>query len=469
VTSGTTAQVAEFIATSEPSQIPERVRRLAKRSILDGLGLAVAGARSRGASIARAEVESYGSLAVEATVLGAGRRVAARFAAFLNGLSIHADDFDDTQLAVGADRVYGLLTHPTAPVLPAVLALAERDDRSGLDVLVAYAIGTEVETKVSEAINPRHYNDGFHSTATVGSIGAGAGAARLLGFDAEVTATCLGIAASTAAGLRENFGTMTKPLHAGRAAENGVLAASLAGAGFSAASNILEARRGFFHAAGGGYDPRMIEGRLGAPWTFESPGVSIKPHPSGSLTHPAMGAFLDLVLREDLRPDDVRRIRVGTNRHMPNALIHHRPTNELEAKFSMEFCLAILLLERRAGLTEYRDEVVNRRDVQDMISRVTFEADPAAEEEGFREMRSLITVELGDGRSLHTQADFGKGSPANPMPDAELIEKFTACLEWGGIDSNVADEVADRVLSLESQPSIRTVVAPLAAATARVG
>jgi 2-methylcitrate dehydratase PrpD len=213
----------------------------------------------------------------------------------------------------------------------------------------------------------------------------------------------------------------------------------------------------------------MIEGRLGAPWTFESPGVSIKPHPSGSLTHPAMGAFLDLVLREDLRPDDVRRIRVGTNRHMPNALIHHRPTNELEAKFSMEFCLAILLLERRAGLTEYRDEVVNRRDVQDMISRVTFEADPAAEEEGFREMRSLITVELGDGRSLHTQADFGKGSPANPMPDAELIEKFTACLDWGGIDSNVADEVADRVLSLESQPSIRMVVAPLAAATARVG
>ena len=160
---------------------------------------------------------------------------------------------------------------------------------------------------------------------------------------------------------------MTKPLHAGRAAESGVLAASLAAAGFTATSNILEARRGYFQAAGGGFDADAIHGRLGAPWTFAEPGVSIKPHPSGSLTHPAMGAFLDLVRDHDLRPADVRTIRVGTNRHMPNALIHHRPTDELAAKFSMEFCLAILLLERRAGLTEFTDEVVNRPDVQELI------------------------------------------------------------------------------------------------------
>jgi 2-methylcitrate dehydratase PrpD len=464
---GLTRQVAEFVAGTGAADIPTDVRELAKRSILDGLGLAVAGARSRAAGIARAEIASYGTLVPDATVLGGGSHVPARFAAFLNGLSIHADDFDDTQLAVAADRVYGLLTHPTAPVLPAVLALAEREGRSGADVLVAYALGVEVETKVCEAIDPRHYNDGFHSTATIGSIGAGAGAARILGFDPELTATCLGIAASSAGGLRENFGTMTKPLHAGRAAENGVAAASLVGAGFTAATDILEARRGFFHAAGGGYDPKMIDGRLGAPWTFASPGVSIKPHPSGSLTHPAMGAFLDLVLAEDLRPADVRRIRIGTNRHMPNALIHHRPTNELEAKFSMEFCLAILLLERRAGLTEFTDEVVNRGDVQEMISRVAFEADPAAEAEGFREMRSLITVELADGRVLHTQADFGKGSPSNPMRDEELLDKFLACLDWAGVGPAVGHEVAERVLSLEDQRSIRDVIAPLGDVSAK--
>jgi 2-methylcitrate dehydratase PrpD len=387
--------------------------------------------------------------------------VPARFAAFLNGLAIHADDFDDTQLAVAPDRVYGLLTHPTAPVLPAVLALAEREGASGRDVLLAYTIGVEVATKVAEAIDPRHYNEGFHSTATAGSIGAGAGAARLLGLDVSTTAVCLSIAASSAGGLRENFGTMTKPLHAGRAAENGVVAASLARAGFTAAPNILEARRGFFQAAGGGYDASMIHGRLGAPWTFENPGISIKPHPSGSLTHPAMGAFLDLVLANDLRPDDVRRVRIGTNRHMPNALIHHRPTNELEAKFSMEFCLAILLLERRAGLAEFTDDVVNRADVQAMIQRVTFEADPSADEGGYREMTSLIDVELTDGRVLETRAEFGKGSPANPMTDDELVAKFLDCLDWAGIPASTGREVADRVLHLEDESSIGDVIAPL--------
>jgi 2-methylcitrate dehydratase PrpD len=465
---GLTAHVAEFIAHADATTIPDDVRRLAKRSILDGLGLAVSGSRSRAAAIARAEVEGYGTLRDEASVLGTSARLPARFAAFLNGLAIHADDYDDTQLAVAPDRVYGLLTHPTAPVLPAVLGLAERDGRSGSDVLAAYAIGVEVETKVAEAIDPRHYDDGFHSTATAGSIGAAAGAARLLGLDPNMTAVALGIAASSAGGLRENFGTMTKPLHAGRAADNGVVAASLAARGFSAATNILEARRGFFRAAGGGYDPTMIDGRLGAPWTFADPGVSIKPHPSGSLTHPAMGAFLDLVLANDLRPDQVRRIRVGTNRHMPNALIHHRPTNELEAKFSMEFCMAILLLERHAGLAEFTDPVVNRPDVRDLVQRVTFEADPSADEGGYREMTSLIEVELADGRTLRTRAEFGKGSPANPMTDDELVDKFVACLDWAGIGAEAGREVARRVLALEDEPSVAAVVAPLAGTQAQV-
>jgi 2-methylcitrate dehydratase PrpD len=458
---GLTAQVADFVACVELDAVPAEVRRLAKRSILDGLGLAAAGSRSEASMIARNEVNGYGRLVGDASVIGAGERAPARFAAFLNGLAIHADDYDDTQLAVAADRVYGLLTHPTAPVLPPALALGERDDRAGRDVLLAYLVGVEVATKVAEAIDPRHYEQGFHSTATVGSIGAGASAARLLGLDADTTAVALGLAATQAGGLRENFGTMSKPFHAGRAAENGVLAASLAAAGFSAADNILEARRGFFQAAGGGFDRAMIDARLGAPWTFAEPGISIKPHPSGSLTHPAMGAFLELITANDIQPADVRRIRVGTNRHMPNALIHHRPTNGLEAKFSMEFCLAILLLERKAGLAQFTDDVVKRADVREVIERISFEADPAADEGGFREMTSLIEVELADGRVLRTRAEFAKGSPANPMRDEELVEKFLGCLDWAGISMDAGREVADRVMSLEDQASIRDVVAPL--------
>lgn len=456
-----TVGTSEFIGSTQLADVPDRVRHLAKRSILDGLGLAIAGSRSEPARISRSEIESYRCASEEASVLGAGISVPARFAAFLNGLSIHADDYDDTQLAVAEDRVYGLLTHPTAPVLPVVLALGERRGSTGAEALIGYLVGVEVETKISEAIDPRHYDAGFHSTGTVGTIGAGAAGARMLGLSTDQTSIALGIAASQAAGLRESFGTMTKPFHAGRAAESGVLAATLAQAGFTAAANILEAQRGFFRAAGGGYDASMIQGKLGQPWTFGSPGISIKPHPSGSLTHPAMGALLDLLTATDTRADQVQSIRVGTNRHMPNALIHHRPTDSLTAKFSMEFCMAILVLERRAGLAEFTDEVVNRPDVQDLIGRVEFVADPAADEGGFREMTSIITIELSDGRTLTARAEFGKGSPANPMSDSELIDKFLGCLDWAGMPAAVGREVASRVLALEDEPRLSDILEPL--------
>src|SRR5207245_1307065 len=230
--------------------------------ILDGIGLALAGQRAETGHIVSDYLASLGCTG-GSTVIGSGLRTAPRFAGFANGVAIHADDYDDTQLAVAKDRVYGLLTHPTAPALPPVLALGERDGRSGREVLTAYQVGVKVETKIAEAIDPRHYQDGFHSTATIGTLGAAAGAAHLLGFDRERTRRALGLAASQSAGLRENFGTMTKPFHAGRACESGVLAAELAQLGFTATPIVLEAGRGFFKAAGGGFDARAIEGKLG--------------------------------------------------------------------------------------------------------------------------------------------------------------------------------------------------------------
>jgi 2-methylcitrate dehydratase PrpD len=188
---------------------------------------------------------------------------------------------------------------PTAPALPPALALAERDRRSGADLMLAYQVGVEVECKVAEAILPRHYQTGFHSTATCGTFAAAAATSRLMGLDEEATARALSIAGSQSAGLRENFGTMTKPFHAGRASESGVAAAQFASYGWTATDRILEAPRGFFSAAGGGYDSNAIAGRLGRPWTFAEPGVSIKPHPSGSLTHPGMTEMLRLI-REHL-------------------------------------------------------------------------------------------------------------------------------------------------------------------------
>src|SRR6267143_575627 len=321
-----TAYVADFITRARAANVPAEVTHLGKRSILDGIGLALAGSVAESGHIVRRYLANLGIASDKgSTVIGSELRLPARFAAFANGLTIHADDYDDTQLAIAKDRVYGLLTHPTAPALPPVLALAERDRRSGRDLMTAYQVGVEVECKVAEAILPRHYQQGFHSTATCGAIGAAAAAAKLLGLDREATRRALSLGATQAGGLRENFGTMTKPFHAGRAAESGVVAAELAALGFTASPNGLEADRGFFRAAGGGYSAEMIDGKLGTPWTFAFPGVSIKPHPSGSLTHPGMAVMLDLVRRHDLRPARVKRVTVGTNHNMPNALIHHRP------------------------------------------------------------------------------------------------------------------------------------------------
>lgn len=453
-----TGSVSRFITGTKLRNIPEEAVQRAKNSILDGFGLAVAGAQGPGTRIAAAEVASYECQGGTSTVLGAGDRLPARFAAFLNGMGIHADDYDDTQLATLPDRVYGLLTHPTAPVLPAVLAVAEREGLTGAELLTAFLTGVEVESAIAESINPRHYETGFHTTGTIGTFGAAAGIARLLGYDENTTARALSLAASQASGLRENFGTMTKPFHAGHAAEGGVLAAALAARGFTAAANILEAGRGFFSAAGGGYDPAKVTDRLGDPWVFADPGVSIKPFPSGSLTHPAMTAFLDLVREADLRPEDVEEIRVGTNRHMPNALIHHRPKDHLAAKFSMEFCMAILLLRRRGGLMEFRDEVVNSPEVQATIEKVVFEVDPEADAAGYNNMTSIVRVRRRDGTPLETRAAFGKGSPANPMSEAELREKFLGCLEYGGVSAEAGNRAADRILDLENLTDLREVI-----------
>src|SRR3989442_5590523 len=307
-----TDYVAGFVVATRASDIPADVMHLGKRSVIDGLGLALAGAASQTSAITRRYLASLGIASSSgSTVVGSDLRLPARFAAFANGVAIHADDYDDTQLAVAKDRVYGLLTHPTAPALPPVLALAERDRRSGRDLMTAYQVGVEVECKVAEAILPRHYQQGFHSTATCGAIGAAAAAAKLLHLDREATRRALSLGATQAGGLRENFGTMTKPFHAGRAAESGVVAAELAAFGFTASPNGLEADRGFFRAAGGGYSAEMIDGKLANPWTFAFPGVSIKPHPSGSLTHPGMAVMLDLIRRHDLRPTRVKRVSVG--------------------------------------------------------------------------------------------------------------------------------------------------------------
>jgi len=331
--------------------------------------------------------------------------------------------------------------------------------RSGRDAMLSYHVGVEVECKVAEAIAPRHYGEGFHSTGTMGTFGAAAALAKLRGFDAERTARALGIAGSQAAGLRENFGTMMKPFHAGHAAEAGVIAADLASLGWTATDMILEAPRGFFRAAGGGFDVNAISGKLGNPWTFLDPGISIKPHPSGSLTHPGMTELQRIIRENNVKADDVERLEVGTNRYMPTALIHRKPQDELQAKFSMEFCMASLLLYGKAGLNEFTDEVVRRPEVQNMIARVHFGVHPEAEAAGYNKMTTILTLRLKGGRTLTGRADFGKGSPANPMSYDEVAEKFLDCAAFAKFPGDKATKIVAMVRELEAVADMRALAA----------
>ncbi len=458
-TPGLTRYVADFVVRTQLADIPPDVIELGKKSLLDGIGLALAGSKLQTADILQTYMNSLGLKGGQASVIGTANKLPPRFAAFVNGVAIHVEDFDDTQLAVAKDRVYGLLTHPTVPVLPAAFSVTETTEKSGKDLMLAYQLGVEVETKIAEAISPRHYEDGFHSTGTCGVFGGTTACAKLRGFDRANVERAFGIAASQASGLRENFGTMMKPFHAGHAAEIGVFSAELTSLGWSAADAILEAARGFFHAFGGTYDPAAILDKLGKPWTFASPGVSIKPFPSGSLTHPGMTELLRLIRTEHIKAADVDQVEVGTNHNLPNALIHHRPKDALQAKFSMEFCMAILLLDGKAGLTQFTDAVVNRPDVQAMIGRVRFYVDPEAEAAGFDKMTTILKIHLKNGRVISGRADFGKGSPANPMSYEEVAEKFYGCADFAGWPDDKARQLVDLVRNLEAEPDMRKLTA----------
>ncbi len=452
---GLTAYVADFVVNTNYESIPRQVIELGKKSILDGFGLALAGSRAESAPICLRYLDTLSSSGGLATVIGTARTSAPQFAALVNGISVHADDFDDTQLAAAKDRVYGLLVHPTVPVLPAAFALAEGGTVSGKEFMLAYHLGVEVECKVAEAVAPRHYEDGFHSTGTCGPFGSAAACSKLMRFDAPKTRTAFGIAASESGGLRENFGTMTKPFQAGHAAESGLIAAQLADLGWTAAQNILEAQRGFFHAAGGSYDPAAIMNKLGAPWTFAAPGVSLKPYPSGSLSHPAMTEMMRLIELHDIRPQQVKQVEVGANHDMYQALLRHDPKTGLEAKFSMEFCMAILLLERKAGLPQFTDAVVRRPDVQAMIGKVRYYVDPQAEAAGFDKMTSLLKITLNDGKVISGRAIYGKGSPADPMTYEEAADKFRGCAEYASWPKAKTEALIGLVASLENVTDMR--------------
>jgi 2-methylcitrate dehydratase PrpD len=463
-----TAAVVDFITKSRWPDFPPDAVALAKRCVIDGIGVTLAGSAARGSGILRDYIRTSDETP-DATVLAPEAfRTSAASAALANGASGHALDFDDTQLSSSPDRIFGLLTHPTVPPLAAALALGERQHVSGAQFLEAFLTGFEVECKIAEAIHPHHYRKGFHSSGTLGTFGAAAAAARLLGLDAPTTAHAIAIAASMSAGIRVNFGTMTKPLHVGRAAQNGVAAAELAARGFTGGADSLDGPWGFFEvfSFSGGFDPDRIVGRLGAPHSIVTPGVSVKPYPCGVLGHPSMDAMRTLMVEHDVQPDRIRAIRLRAGSNILNPLRYPVAHSELEAKFCPAFMLSSIALRRKAGIHEFTDEFVRSAPVQRMMARVQTVLDSGIEARGFDRIRSIVEVDLEDGRQLVQEADERyRGGPDRPFTREELHGKFTECAALL-LPPAVISETLAVLESLDEVADIRDLVRMLAKVSA---
>ena len=460
---GLTDRVVDFVTTARLDAMPAAVVEQGKRCLIDGFGVILAGMVTPGSAIVRDYVSTLGGTR-EASLLGGGRvKAPIEFAALANGAFGHAMDFDDTQMSTTPDRTFGLLTHPTVPALASALAVAESRGASGAQFLEAFLIGFEVECKIAEAINPDHYKRGFHSTGTIGTFASAAAAARLLQLDRAAVAHTLAIASSLSAGIRVNFGTMTKPLHAGRAAQNGIVAALLASKGFTGGDAGLDGPWGFFQVAGGGADASRIDGALGNPFSIVNPGVSVKPYPCGSLSHPTMDAMLGLIVDHDIKPEQINSVRVRAGSNILEPLRYKTAKTELEAKFCLPFLMTSLVLRRKAGIREFTDEFVSSEPVQRMMPLVETVFDAGIEAKGFDKMLSIVEVRLKDGRSFEQRSDDKyRGGPDKPFTMAELRAKFTDCAQLTLTGPAIARslELIDKVETLSSARELVAAMTP---------
>ena len=463
-----TGAVVDFISRTRWPEFQKEAVDVGKRCLIDGLGVMLAGSTQDASRILRGYVREV-DVRAESTAFGPETfKSGASSAALLNGTSGHALDWDDTQLATSADRIFGLLTHPTVPPMAAALAIGERQQASGAAFLEAFLTGFEVECKIAEAISPSHYMKGFHSSGTVGTFGAAVAAAKLLGLDGDRIAHALAIAASSASGVRVNFGTMTKPLHVGRASQNGVVAAELAARGFTGGEDALDPPWGFFQAFshGEGFDADRIVGTLGNPHAIVWPGVSIKPYPCGVLGHPTMDAMRRLVMAHDVQPERIVAIRVRAGSNILNPLRYPIATNELEAKFCPAFMVSAIALRRKAGIHEFNDEFVRSRPVQEMMLKVERVLDPEIEAKGWEKIRSTVEVDLDDSRTLVEEADERyRGGPDLPFTRAELFEKFSDCASLV-LSPSAIEETFSMVEALEDLSDVTQLSNVLSAATA---
>ena len=443
-----TKHIGEYVTGADMEDFPQEGVEAAKGAIIDCLACMLAGRHEPLADIlCRYVAAESGSPA--ASVVGRGFRTSAANAALVNGAMAHALDYDDiTQITK---------THPTAVLLPAALAVAEATGATGREMLLGYMVGFEVACSVGEALSEAYYDDlGWHPTGPLGAVGSAAAASRIMGLDPEQTAMTISLAASQASGLRQNFGTMTKPFHAGDAARAGVISAKLVQDGFTASQDALEGRFGFIRAFSGGQgfnSERVVENLGNKSYLLES-GIEIKKYPCCGSAHLALDATFNLLSQGAIDPDEVDRIDVLVDFDPPRSLIHSHPVSSLEGKFSMQYCLAAALLDRRVGLQSFSDGQVLRPEAQSLIPRIAMRRIPGNEgkpswTEGYHE----VGVHLKDGSVLRQQAHRASSGALRGVTVEEIRGKFRDCASQS-LSEATAAEVLSRLDLLEASEPI---------------
>ncbi|OMP65967.1 MmgE/PrpD family protein [Domibacillus epiphyticus] len=403
-----TQTLSSYITASSYEKIGEKAIYEAKRSLLNWLGVAIGGSQHESVKKVLAVSQVIGS-SPQASVLGRTEKVDMLFAALLNGLSSHVDDFDDTLLET--------VLHPSAPVYPAVLSFAEYQKKSGKDVLEAFIVGTEAAARVALSVYPSHYWKGWHITGSVGGIGAAAAISTMMRLNVEETLFAIGIAATDPTGLREMFGTMTKPYHPGKAAMNGMLAALMAAQGFTSSTKSLEAERGFVKALSNEESFEMITKKWGE--TYEIEKNSYKPFASGVVTHPAIDGIISIQKKYQLLPQQVEWIEITGHPLVEELTGKKIITTGLEGKFSVYHCVAAAFFQLKAGIHEFTDDCVNDSCIKGLREKVRLVIN-----ETYREDQAQVKVKLYDGREYIHTVDHAIGSQQNPMTDQQLQDKF---------------------------------------------
>src|SRR5215471_11166661 len=419
-----TQDLGGFVADLTFERLPAGAADVARVGFIDTIATMIAGAHDPAPQVLRKALHPTGG---DASLYFSGEKSPAPEAAWINGTAGHALDYDD---------VASLRGHPSTVIVPAVLAEGETLGASGQAMLTAYVAGYETWAELAWRDPGHHHRKGWHPTGIFGPIGAAAACASLRRLDAQRSAHALALAASQSSGIMANFGTMTKPFHAGRSAHSGLFAARLAEIGFTASADALEHPQGFLSAVSpaGEVDRETPARGLGEEWKIVKYRLGIKKYPACYCTHRALDAMLELLARHPLKPADIERITVSISDTHALILRNHQPQTGLAAKFSMEFAMAAAVISRRAGLAEYTDGFVRRADVQELMRRVQVETNQNYDPEvsGAAVFDQVRVELLGGGVVESERVARAKGHADRPLSEDELFEKFRTCLDAGG-------------------------------------